>query len=360
MVIVNLAIWTGDKMKIFASQKGFCIALSLCLLLGFAGFGLNFLSPASAPTANTTESDGDSKPSYIKWFEFDATNEVLTQAMKRDIASIEEDVKLDWIQIIACLAAKYGGDFGCYKTSDMDAVCEKLKAGTPPVEIAGSEKYYNYYYEGYRAALGGLVGDYEIETDTESGRQTVHKYGLKAFSPIAKGYGFNHYDDFGNSRTYGFARKHLGNDLMGSVGTPIIAVESGVVEALGWNQYGGWRIGIRSLDGMRYYYYAHLRKDRPYHSSLAVGTTVTAGDVIGYLGMSGYSTKENTNNINVPHLHFGLQLIFDESQKDSNNEIWIDLYDFVEFLQKNKSAVEKDDTKEFHRVYQMRDPNAFE
>ena len=68
---------------------------------------------------------------------------------------------------------------------------------------------------------------------------------------------------------------------------------------------------------------------------------MTAGDVIGYLGMSGYSTKENTNNINVPHLHFGLQLIFDESQKDSNNEIWIDLYDFVEFLQQNKSAVGK-------------------
>lgn len=33
---------------------------------------------------------------------------------------------------------------------------------------------------------------------------------------------------------------------MGSIGTPIIAVESGVVEHLGWNQYGGWRIGIRS------------------------------------------------------------------------------------------------------------------
>ncbi len=47
---------------------------------------------------------------------------------------------------------------------------------------------------------------------------------------------------------------------MGSIGTPIIAVESGTIEALGWNQYGGWRIGIRSFDKKRYYYYAHLRK----------------------------------------------------------------------------------------------------
>ena len=77
--------------------------------------------------------------------------------------------------------------------------------------------------------------------------------------PIAKNYSFSHYDDFGASRSYGFKRTHLGNDLMGSIGTPIIAVESGTVEHLGWNQYGGWRVGIRSLDGKRYYYYAHLR-----------------------------------------------------------------------------------------------------
>ena len=44
---------------------------------------------------------------------------------------------------------------------------------------------------------------------------------------------------------------------MGSIGTPIIAVESGTIEHLGWNQYGGWRIGIRSNDKKRYYYYAH-------------------------------------------------------------------------------------------------------
>ncbi len=75
----------------------------------------------------------------------------------------------------------------------------------------------------------------------------------------------------------------------GSIGTPIIAVESGYVEALGWNQYGGWRIGIRSFDRKRYYYYAHLRKDHPYAKDLQEGQVVTAGDVIGYLGITGYS-----------------------------------------------------------------------
>ena len=49
--------------------------------------------------------------------------------------------------------------------------------------------------------------------------------------------------------------------MMGQTGTPVMAVESGYVETMGWNQYGGWRIGIRSFDKKRYYYYAHLRKD---------------------------------------------------------------------------------------------------
>ena len=61
---------------------------------------------------------------------------------------------------------------------------------------------------------------------------------------------------------------------------------------------------------------------------------VNAGDVIGYVGRTGYSTTENVNNINTSHLHFGLELVFDESQKESDNEIWIDLYAITKLLQK--------------------------
>ena len=37
-----------------------------------------------------------------------------------------------------------------------------------------------------------------------------------------------------------------------------------------------------------------------------------------------------------------MQLIFDESQKESNNEICVDVYEIVNLLQKNRSAVIKD------------------
>ena len=75
------------------------------------------------------------------------------------------------------------------------------------------------------------------------------------------------------------------------------------------------------------------------------------------LGMTGYSNKENVNNINIPHLHFGIQLIFDESQKDGTNRIWIDVYQIIEFLRKNQSEVYKNEvTGEFCRKYNIIDP----
>lgn len=298
------------------------------------------------------------KKDFIKWVDFNVTYKALLDTSNLDIIShqpnSENGIKYNWIELLAYLACKNGGNFKNYTKSNLDALVSQLKDGQTMENLSSDLKFYNYYYESYSAVLGGFLGEYSIEVAKEDGSKTFEKkYGLKAFLPIAKNYSFSHYDDFGNSRSYGFKRTHLGNDLMGSIGTPIIAVESGIVENLGWNQYGGWRIGIRSFDGKRYYYYAHLRKNHPYAENLEQGNVVKAGDVIGYLGMTGYSIKENVNNINVPHLHFGMQLIFDESQVDSPNEIWIDVYQIVEFLKKNRSAVymSNSETKDYSRKF---------
>ena len=68
---------------------------------------------------------------------------------------------------------------------------------------------------------------------------------------------------------------------------------------------------------------------------------VLPGQLIGFMGRTGYSDKENTNNIETVHLHFGLQLVFDESQKECNSEIWIDVYDIVRLLNSHRSSVSK-------------------
>ena len=311
------------------------------------------------------ENDSNKEKNYIKWVNCNVTYDVLDKTSKLDISSHNnnEPVKFNWIELISYLSSKYYGHLENFKSKDLDEIVNRLKNGENFKDISQNMSNYSYYYECYNSIFKEYIGEYSIEKVNSDGTTYYEKkYGIKAFLPIASGYNFNHYDDFGNSRSYGFKRKHLGNDLMGSIGTPIIAVESAVVEALGWNQYGGWRIGIRSFDNRRYYYYAHLRKDHPFAEDMYVGKVVTAGDVIGYLGMTGYSSKENVNNINIPHLHFGIQLIFDDSQKDGTNQIWIDVYTIIEFLKKNKSQVylNNKETYDYSRKYTMLENSVFE
>ena len=280
----------------------------------------------------------------IKWVDFSIPYEALQYAMEQDIATFDSEKHISWIDILALSACRTGGKCGLASVKKATA---DLKTDQSPQQLLGQTyKYYAYYHEAYSAALGGLLGSYAIEVNG----QWKPSYGLKAYSPIAAGYHYSHCSDFGVSRSFGFQRKHLGNDLMGALGAPIVAVEGGVVEAMGWNRYGGWRIGIRSFDSKRYYYYAHLRKDAPFAPGLEIGQMVQAGDLIGFMGRTGYSDKENVNNIETVHLHFGLQLIFDESQKECNSEIWINVYDIVRLLSQHRSTIQNG-----KRVYAYRD-----
>ena len=404
------------------------IALELCAIAAL------FVSWSFQRPGSRQVTAGHTSEHFIRWVDFDVTADAMTQAFRYDVDTCQQELHLNWVDLLAYLGARYGGDFSHYQASDMTKAADQLQNGVTVEELTKNMTSFAYYREAYGAVLDGMVGLYEIEipkseapafaladaqiqegdpaapdssaqtqtqvpnnpveptsATTDSSQQAqqqnsdpspsvpdptlsdpdavpltpsgeekvwVTKYGLKAFLPLAKNFPYSHYDDFGVSRSYGYRRRHLGHDMMGQTGTPVIAVESGRVEALGWNQYGGWRIGIRSFDGKRYYYYAHLRKDYPYQSNLKEGSLVTAGDVIGYLGHTGYSTTENTNNIVEPHLHFGLQLIFDESQKEGNNEIWIDCYELIRFLAMNRSeTVKKEGTKEWTRVFEMKDPS---
>ncbi|HNX13327.1 MAG TPA: M23 family metallopeptidase [Oscillospiraceae bacterium] len=320
----------------------------------------SFLSEQNSPKPCAFSTVGQSSPEkkLIKWVDFKVPAAAMKKSIALDIASQEKEIQLHFIEMLAYLAAKNGNNFGSYKNQQLDDLAAKLNSGKTIEELTEKMNYYDYYVEAFTAVLGGFVGYYEVEVPNADGqgKHWEQKYGIKVFAPIAKGFYYGHYDDFGTGRGYGFSHRHLGNDLVGSIGTPIIAVESGVIEEMGWNQYGGWRIGIRSLDSKRYYYYAHMRKDFPYKTGLAVGSKIKAGDVIGYMGRTGYSRKENVNGMNKTHLHFGMQLIFDESQKDCMSEIWIDVYEIVNLLGNCRSAVVKDpETKNYNRVYDFND-----
>src|SRR5439155_7612724 len=84
--------------------------------------------------------------------------------------------------------------------------------------------------------------------------------------------------------------------------TPVISMEPGVVENVGWTFYSGTRVGVRGVDA-RYYFYAHLSHVEP---GIVVGAKVSAGTVLGLVGNTGYGPPGHRDEF-PPHLHFGIE-----------------------------------------------------
>ena len=166
----------------------------------------------------------------IRWVDFDIPYEVLRKSMQLHVSAQNDGFDgVNWIEMLAYLACRYWGNWSNYREADLIALVERLKNGEEMRQISADMERYGYFMKRYGAILGGFLGE-----------QSDGDYGLLVYFPIAAGYHFSHHDDFGNSRSYGYDRRHLGHDIMASTGTSVIAIESGIVEVMGWNQYGGW------------------------------------------------------------------------------------------------------------------------
>lgn len=87
---------------------------------------------------------------------------------------------------------------------------------------------------------------------------------------------------------------HKGTDIAAPTGSPVLAAASGLVTAAGYSASMGNYVVISHGDGITTRYY--------HNSSLAVseGQAVTCGQVISYVGSTGWSTG--------PHLHFEVRI----------------------------------------------------
>ena len=119
--------------------------------------------------------------------------------------------------------------------------------------------------------------------------------------PVSTRYAYSYQNGYGAARGWGGRRAHEGIDIFAGYMTPVLSTAYGVVEVVGWNKFGGYRIGIRDIYNT-YQYYAHLHG---YEGDIKEGDIVEPGQVIGYVGSTGYG-KEGTSGKFPPHLHFGL------------------------------------------------------
>lgn len=130
-------------------------------------------------------------------------------------------------------------------------------------------------------------------------------------------------------RTYGGERFHEGTDLMASNNLrgyfPVLSITDGVIEKKGWLEQGGYRIGIRSEAG-GYFYYAHLDTYAP---DLNIGDAVIAGQLLGFMGDSGYGSEGTVGKFDV-HLHLGIYV------NVKNEEMSVNPYQLLQILEKNR------------------------
>lgn len=129
-------------------------------------------------------------------------------------------------------------------------------------------------------------------------------------------------------RTFGGKRGHEGTDLMTAFDEPgrypAVSMTDGTVLHKGWLPKGGYRIGILSPHG-GYFYYAHLDS----YAEIEEGDTVQAGQLIGFVGNSGYGV-EGTKGKFATHLHVGIYL------NPGKEEISVNPYWILKYLEQRK------------------------
>ena len=126
------------------------------------------------------------------------------------------------------------------------------------------------------------------------------------------------------------SRSHEGCDVMAGGQPrgfyPVVSMSDGVVEKMGWLELGGWRLGIRTPKGA-YLYYAHLYR---YAEELKEGDQVRAGQLLGFMGDSGYGPEGTVGQFPV-HLHVGIYIGTEHYEEMSVNPYWL-----LRFLEKRR------------------------
>lgn len=152
------------------------------------------------------------------------------------------------------------------------------------VETEAFRELYEYY--------GAIINDLQYFPVPYSNKEEAH---------------ISYENSWFSIRNYGGKRRHEGTDIMTETNQrgliPVVSMTDGIIEKMGWLEKGGYRIGIRSPSS-GYFYYAHLDSYAP---NLQEGDQVIAGQMLGFMGDSGYGEEGTVGEFPV-HLHLGIYI----------------------------------------------------
>jgi len=138
------------------------------------------------------------------------------------------------------------------------------------------------------ASADGTVDYYDPEGET--GKRFLNRRPLQGGGTLRSRFGYRIHPIFHTRKL------HTGVDLAARTGTPIYAAGDGVVEFHGWQSGYGNKVEIKHVNGFETAY-GHMSR---YEPGIDVGTRVRQGQLIGYVGSTGYATG--------PHLHFEMKI----------------------------------------------------
>lgn len=144
-------------------------------------------------------------------------------------------------------------------------------------------------YKIYRYSPDGSEKTEYFSEDGNSAKRNLLKTPLNVARVSSK---FGHRKD----PVHGFSAMHTGVDFRAPIGTPIYAAGTGIVTECGWKRGYGKFVQIKH-SGTLSTAYAHASN---FAKNLKVGSKVTQGQVIAYVGKTGRATGA--------HLHFEVKI----------------------------------------------------
>jgi murein DD-endopeptidase MepM/ murein hydrolase activator NlpD len=160
--------------------------------------------------------------------------------------------------------------------------------------IAATFKLSGSSIDAVRFSSGSVTGDY-FDQNGKSMRAAFLRAPLE-FRRISSIFGMREHPILGGMR------QHKGTDYAAASGTPVRAIGDGVVVREGWGNGYGNMLEIRHRNGF-VTRYGHLSR---FNSNVRVGSHVTIGQVVAFVGSTGLSTG--------PHLHF--EVLVNGQQRD--------------------------------------------
>lgn len=283
--------------------KGLRVIILLFLVIGLVLAAISFLNIVIQDIRGDETEISEEKDIYIPY----------SYLKRAYIEAEKEGISFSQLLTYSAFEAKFLDD-GYNNGTLRRAVRASKKNGEMTQQQKNLHSIYKQIYDDLR------TGPIPAKKETHIWEESDEKW-IKQDSII---YDYTSVNDFQAPRSYGGKRSHQGNDLITDMGIPIVSMTDGEVTRLGWNEYGGNRVGITSDSGA-YFYYAHM--DR-YAEGMTKGKRINAGEVIGYIGDTGYGPPETRGKM-IPHLHVQIGFLLKNSSREYH---WFNPYDIIKFL----------------------------